>query len=211
MRRNEHVDGKKHCPTCDKWFPATQEYFSQKKNRWDGLYPQCKSCQKNYRDNNKEMLAALNGARYERDKERIKAVQKKWFDENIDKKYITDRKYALSEKGRKTRLVNQQQRDARALSLPCDLTQKQWSETLASFNNCCAYCGSQTEALTQDHIVPLSKGGGYTKFNIIPACPSCNFRKNNKQMEEWYVKQDFFSLDRLTYINKFAESLIVHE
>ena len=31
-----------------------------------------------------------------------------------------------------------------------------------------------------DHMIPLSKGGGHTIYNIVPACRSCNRKKNAK-------------------------------
>lgn len=42
MRRKEHVDGKKHCVSCDSWKSAS-EYHRNKRN-WDGLHAFCKGC-----------------------------------------------------------------------------------------------------------------------------------------------------------------------
>ena len=38
------------------------------------------------------------------------------------------------------------------------------------------------ERLTQDHVIPLSKGGQHIKENIVPACPSCNSKKGNRML-----------------------------
>lgn len=35
-------------PGCRQWYPATTEFFSRDKNRKDGLFPQCKLCQRAY-------------------------------------------------------------------------------------------------------------------------------------------------------------------
>jgi 5-methylcytosine-specific restriction endonuclease McrA len=43
----------------------------------------------------------------------------------------------------------------------------------------CAYCGSGEE-LTIDHRVPLSRGGGDSIENLIPACGSCNSSKHDR-------------------------------
>jgi 5-methylcytosine-specific restriction endonuclease McrA len=60
-----------------------------------------------------------------------------------------------------------------------DLTADQWLELQAAHDHRCAYCGQRTNGhLTQDHIQPLSKGGPHTLTNIVPACQSCNSRKN---------------------------------
>lgn len=50
----------------------------------------------------------------------------------------------------------------------------------------CMYCGKQFTAaqLTQDHIIPLSKGGAHAWTNVITACRRCNQRKGNRSPEE---------------------------
>lgn len=50
--------------------------------------------------------------------------------------------------------------------------------------------------LTQDHFLPLSKGGEYTVNNIIPACKNCNCSKQDKDFSEWYSKQEFYRKER---------------
>ena len=59
-----------------------------------------------------------------------------------------------------------------------DLTAAQWRAIKQAFHNRCAYCGKQSQRLTQDHITPVSKGGAHSLHNVIPACQSCNSRKN---------------------------------
>lgn len=84
-----------------------------------------------------------------------------------------------------------------------DLTSKDWRKSLKHFNNECAYCGCADNKIHADHVVPLSKGGTNTITNIIPACPSCNQRKNAKLIEKWYPKQPFYSKQRETKIYKW--------
>ncbi len=45
------------------------------------------------------------------------------------------------------------------------------------FGNRCLRCGDAGSNLTQDHIVPLSKGGTDWIWNIQPLCRSCNASK----------------------------------
>lgn len=59
-----------------------------------------------------------------------------------------------------------------------DLTAKEWQEIKAAYRHCCVYCGRRMQRLTQDHLTPLSTGGSHTKQNVVPACHSCNARKN---------------------------------
>ena len=48
----------------------------------------------------------------------------------------------------------------------------------------CYYCGSP-DNMTIDHVHPLSRGGSNNIENLVPACRSCNSRKQNKTVEEW--------------------------
>ncbi|MEK9628395.1 MAG: HNH endonuclease signature motif containing protein [Nitrospinota bacterium] len=43
----------------------------------------------------------------------------------------------------------------------------------------CHYCGGifPGDALTMDHIVPISRGGKSTRGNLVPACKKCNSNK----------------------------------
>ena len=60
-----------------------------------------------------------------------------------------------------------------------DLTHAQWLAIQAAQNHCCAYCGKRCKGhLTQDHILPLIKGGSHTLHNVIGACRSCNSKKH---------------------------------
>lgn len=47
----------------------------------------------------------------------------------------------------------------------------------------CVYCGS--EAMTVDHIWPLSRGGIEHEDNLVPACNKCNAQKHAKFLTEW--------------------------
>jgi 5-methylcytosine-specific restriction endonuclease McrA len=61
------------------------------------------------------------------------------------------------------------------------LTADEWIGIKESFKQRCVYCGEKKH-LTMDHIIPVSKGGFHIKGNIVPACRSCNSRKNNKSV-----------------------------
>lgn len=50
----------------------------------------------------------------------------------------------------------------------------------------CQYCGQNPPAvvLEIDHVVPVSKGGGNTKDNLLTACFDCNRGKSNTLLAE---------------------------
>ncbi|KKN38025.1 hypothetical protein LCGC14_0757370 [marine sediment metagenome] len=57
---------------------------------------------------------------------------------------------------------------------------------------CCAYCGSKSSNLTQDHIIPVARGGAYSVENIVPACSACNTAKGTKEPSIIPAKRLFF-------------------
>jgi 5-methylcytosine-specific restriction endonuclease McrA len=58
-------------------------------------------------------------------------------------------------------------------------TAEEWCAILKKYKNRCADCGFKGP-LTEDHIIPLSKGGSDFAYNLKPLCQSCNSRKHNK-------------------------------
>lgn len=64
--------------------------------------------------------------------------------------------------------------------MPHTLTETEWKETLEYFNHACAYCLRADVPLEKDHVVALSRGGGTTRENIIPACKSHNSSKGDR-------------------------------
>jgi len=68
----------------------------------------------------------------------------------------------------------------------------------------CAYCGSDIN-LTIDHIVPKAKGGTDFTENCLCACHKCNQDKAYSPMEDWYLSQEFFDIDRYEKIKKWME------
>lgn len=73
-----------------------------------------------------------------------------------------------------------------------DWTPALWELAKAEWDNSCAYCGTKTEKLTQDHFIPISDPAcpGTVPHNMVPACNSCNGRKSNKLPDEWVSDKD---------------------
>lgn len=85
-------------------------------------------------------------------------------------------------------------------------THQQWKETVIFFGGECAYCGCtprKGERLTRDHLMPVRDGGATTQENIVPACGSCNSSKGASEWREWFMKQSFFSQERMNRIFKW--------
>lgn len=87
-----------------------------------------------------------------------------------------------------------------------EYTHQQWKESVIFFGGECCYCGrtmKKGERLTRDHLVPVAEGGATTQSNVVPACGSCNSSKGKNEWREWYMKQPFFSQERMNKIFKW--------
>lgn len=53
-------------------------------------------------------------------------------------------------------------------------------------NNICQYCGQRyvSSQLTIDHIIPKSRGGGNSWYNLVTSCKKCNQDKGPRTPEE---------------------------
>lgn len=87
-----------------------------------------------------------------------------------------------------------------------NFTHQEWKECLIFFGGECAYCGGtprKGQRLTRDHLEPVSVGGSTIQSNIVPACASCNSSKGAEEFKQWFMKQPFFSQERLNRIFKW--------
>lgn len=84
---------------------------------------------------------------------------------------------------------------------------RKWRQSIKEkWNNACAYCGSE-ENLTLDHITPRSKGGSDRATNIVCACKECNKSKGHQAWYDWYMKQSFFTTERLSDIIEWQKQI----
>jgi 5-methylcytosine-specific restriction endonuclease McrA len=76
--------------------------------------------------------------------------------------------------------VIKHRRRARLANAESTLTASEWQGILEYFDYRCAYCLRRVRALQQEHVIPISKGGGHTAANVVPACGQCNISKKDK-------------------------------
>jgi len=87
-----------------------------------------------------------------------------------------------------------------------ELTHQEWKECLIFFGGECAYCGCTTRRgtrMTKDHLQAVTDGGVTRQSNIVPACSTCNSSKGAEDFKDWFMKQSFFSQERLNRIFKW--------
>ena len=71
------------------------------------------------------------------------------------------------------------------------INNKNWRDSLHKITkNKCIYCGKTSESL--DHLHPMSKGGKSISSNLVPCCLSCNGKKSDSDVLNWYRRQKFY-------------------
>jgi len=95
------------------------------------------------------------------------------------------------------------------------LKKKQRMKVYELYGGRCAYCGCgiSFKQMQVDHVVPLCNGGTYEDENLLPACRSCNHRKNGESLERYRKSvEDFLKVldrDSVTYRNAVRYGLII--
>ena len=160
--------------TCSKCkIEKEYEDFRKDSSRKDGLCPQCKDCKKE--------------------------TDSKYYKENRDKKIQQSKEYKIEkgtygvynrdcylkqkEKGKKrARDLNRRQ----SLSNYRKITADDINYLLKEAEYKCKYCGIDCrEKYHVDHILPICKGGNNDIGNLAISCPSCNYSKGGKLLDEW--------------------------
>lgn len=118
------------------------------------------------RASKKKWLEANRQSRREWEREYSKrpssrARRKRWMDENPEKVRWAQRRRAAKAKAEGTH------------------TYEEFLAVCTLYGGVCLACGV-SGPLTEDHVVPLSKGGSDNIDNIQPLCKSCNSKKHVK-------------------------------
>ncbi len=93
-----------------------------------------------------------------------------------------------------------------------------WAERRQVYAKCgehCAYCGAplRYEDMQVDHVKSLRTGGPDTIDNMLPACRSCNYRKDTLDIENFRRSIEAFPRvlmrDSVTYKNAVRYGLVI--
>lgn len=95
-----------------------------------------------------------------------------------EQRKLANARYAASEKMAAKKRRDYARRKA-AIVPERPFTAGMWIEMVERHRGRCYYC-KKRRVLTLDHVLPLTKGGLHVEQNIVPACKSCNSRKNNR-------------------------------
>ncbi len=189
----------KQCSKCMKSIPATEEYFSRRKESRDGFTRQCRQCRQQhmveFRRNNEDYQS----------RERNRKQSPDYVQKNNAKNAESRKKARYGSDDQRARIreldrIRQQRRMARKRSLPDSFTHLDWERALSYFHGCCAVCGRQLYDLfghreaEADHWIPLVSPDcpGTVASNIVPLCGGvggCNNSKSTKNAKEWLTSK----------------------
>lgn len=151
-------------------YAEKREEINEKRRAYKASHPEQRE---------KERLRALAYAMTHR--EEASAKTRAWYRAHRDKSLAQKQRWCKThaEELRAYKAAYKYIRRAHASSAAlCDLIAAQWREIIAAFDSRCAYCDRKLERLTKDHLTPVVKHGPHTLHNIVPACSSCNSKKN---------------------------------
>ena len=177
------------CNKCNEEKPNTNEYFAFSNKPKGLLKSSCKMCDKEYYKKNRDKIINQYKEYYRNNKEAVSMYKKEYYKDNKDKMVFYANKRRCIEIGNGG-----------------NYTKEQWKETLEYFDYKCAYTGECIkDNLNIEHIIPVSKGGTNYIWNLVPSTPQANISKKDRDIEEWYRKQPYFSEERLDKIYKYVE------
>lgn len=182
------------CSKCGTEYPATREFFDGASDNVTGLRRECKKCRaarrraqhakkpsdyyarnrekilewrRVYREAHREQYAAYARAAYWRDPEAGRAKNRAFQAEHPEVFAAKARnRYAREKKNGGTHTVED--------------VQAQYERQKGK----CFYCGKKVgKKYDVDHVVPIAKGGSNGPENLVIACPSCNRKKRDKDIQ----------------------------
>jgi 5-methylcytosine-specific restriction endonuclease McrA len=177
------------CSGCRQKKPRTREFYYADKRASDGLHSACKDChlkrtaahEKRHPRNRIEYAREWRNKNREHLRARHKVESAKWRKANRAKRMQWEAAYRRTERYRKKNVAYQATRRARKAGAIGSHTAQEFADQLAKQKYRCFYCGKNIRhKATEDHFIPLSRGGHNYIDNIRAACLSCNISKGNK-------------------------------
>jgi len=186
--RGWYANNKEHVSDRMKgYYQDNKEYAKDRaRNHYHENREEIRARVRDYRKRNRKAIKERSRRYYKENRERILAHVKSYQAKNPERIRERVRQWAATnpERAKANAIRTAHRRRARKHRLPATLTSDEWMTIVDFYNNRCAYCCGESEELQQEHIVPVNQGGGYTKENIVPACPRCNQIKGGRTPEQ---------------------------
>jgi len=111
-----------------------------------------------------------------KNRNKVNQQKRESYQRNKEKISTSQKRYRQTERGRRICALGTRNHNILKRANGTGITTQQWEDIIRKYNYRCAYCGKRCY-LTQDHIIPLSRGGEHSPDNIVPACSECNGKK----------------------------------
>jgi hypothetical protein len=166
------------CSKCGEEKPL--EMFNKHKKQRDGYSTRCISCDRAYREENRQAIKNKTREYKSRNRKKVKHSYQQWHAANPH--YLQSRRianpdrYRAYDQARRARVANVGGRGVTAQDIQAMIYIQQ---------GLCAYCERDGQKLTLDHIVPLDQKGLHDPDNCCMCCGVCNSSKGNRTPEEW--------------------------
>lgn len=189
----------------------TSDEAKERKRAYDRAYHQehsdrIRARKRAHRQAHPEIYRARSRAYIQAHTEEWRALALAYYHAHKEDRAQYVQQYRKTDRGKEVRRRLSAQRRALLAGLPATLTEADWEASLQFFGNRCAYCGDAAVPLHQEHVVPLSVGGGYEADNIVPACARCNRSKRDSPLEAWAVSHAFVLPDAIRTVEAYLES-----
>lgn len=162
------------CYKCKEDKPESEFYKNRRTHR--GFDDYCKLCRR--------AVCKVNYHRSPEVKEQYKERSRQWIQNNKERVRERDREYYRSGYSKAWKVSHNHKRRAMLACVPSEPVNI--FELFKRDNGVCRICLKPVDqkSMSQDHIVPITKGGHDTWANSQLAHLSCNIQKGDKLMEE---------------------------
>jgi 5-methylcytosine-specific restriction endonuclease McrA len=176
----------KPCSVCKQILSL--ENFDRKSSTKTGRASACKPCSsvqkaesylRNIEHNRKYRVQY-----YLDNSEVIKERAIQWGKDNPERLYAKSRRWLLSKPSKGSEYTHR--RRARVKAAETFLVRSTFLAKL--YRSPCLYCGAIGK-VTQDHVIPLERGGRHSEGNLVPCCQPCNSSKGIQLVAEWKRKR----------------------
>lgn len=161
--------------------------FPRDRSKKDGYSTQCNGCRneygKQYYKKNGKKLITYRKQYCKKNRAAISENKRENYRKNREKILENQKEYFKTSNGKLAQIRSSHNRRALFKKECSDMSSARWDTILQSQNNKCNLCHkrfTQKRPPTQDHILPISKGGSLQSWNIQALCLSCNASKQAK-------------------------------
>lgn len=220
LKKNERTQqelnqGNKTCSVCEK-VKEIRDFYERGNG---GFYSYCKECHtkktKIYVDENREKVLARKKAYYIKTRDYQLSYFKKYSKINSKRNVERAIKWANANRDRvrEYSIAASHRRRAKLKNVDFTFNRDEWNYCKNYFKNSsgyvlCAYCDKEMINATQEHFIPVHKGGNHTKHNILPICQNCNSQKSAQDFYQWYPTTSFYKKENVEKIEKYFEHLL---